>query len=218
LRRFLILVAVVSLFIFGAVGCSLSNSASASKDAAIIIRKEPVMFSQRSFDAVGPPADMPPLGEGEEAECDSNFVSNVSVTGEPHRIDSTNAVVTVSHVKITLQLRITVWVPNNATQHVIDHEQGHRLISEHYYESAGQVARQIAASYLGRQVSVSSSDLSAETSKALLRLSSEITAEYNDKLRPDPAQQRYDDLTDHSRNDVSSATAVAQALKETIAP
>jgi len=218
LRRLLILVAVVSLFIFGAVGCSSSNSAPASKDSAIIILKDPVMFSQRTFDAGAPPADMPPLGEGEEAECDSNFVSNASVTGQPHKIDSTNAMVTVSHIKITLQLRITIWVPNNATQHVIDHEQGHRLISEHYYESAGRVARQIAASYLGRQVSVSGSDLSAATSKALLKLSSEITAEYNGQLSPDPAQQRYDDLTDHSRNDVSSTSAVAQALKETITP
>jgi hypothetical protein len=199
-------------------GCSSSPSAAARDDSAITIIQQPPSFSQRSFDPAAPPADMPPLGEGEEAECDSNFLSSASLVGQPHKVDSSNALVTITQIKITLQLRITIWVPNGASAHVIDHEQGHRQISEHYYESAGRIARQIAAPYLGRQISVSGSDLSAESSKALLKLSSDITAEYNDKLTPGPAQQRYDDLTDHSRNNVAAKDAVAQALKETSAP
>jgi hypothetical protein len=137
------------------------------------------------------------------------------VSGTLRKMDATTATVTVTQAKVALQLRINIWVPTGATQHVIEHEQGHGEISERYYESADKVARQIAAAYIGKQVVITGPDLNGEFSKALLQMSSDITAEYNDELNPGPAQQRYDDLTDHSRNDVPAKDAVAQALKET---
>jgi len=42
-----------------------------------------------------------------------------------------------------------------------------------------------------------------------------LRAEYNRQLVTSRAQQRYDDLTDHSRNDVAVKDAVDQAIKET---
>jgi len=45
-------------------------------------------------------------------------------------------------------------------------------------------------------------------------MGAEVTAEYNQRLNPSLAQNRYDDITDHSRNDVSAAEAVAQILKD----
>ena len=183
--------------------------------SALVVNQEPPAVVQHSFDPATPPADMPPLGEGEEAECDSNFISNAAVAGELKKLDSANATVTVTSVKITLQLKINIWVPVGASQHVVEHEQGHRQISEHYYQDAGKVARNIAESYLGRSVSVTGNDLDAQFAKTLRQLSASITADYNDKLTPGPAQQRYDDLTDHSRNNVVASDAVAQALRET---
>src|SRR3974390_3444621 len=35
--------------------------------------KQPMNFSQRTFDPAQPPSDMPPLSRGEEAVCDSDF-------------------------------------------------------------------------------------------------------------------------------------------------
>jgi hypothetical protein len=192
-----------------------STSSLPPEPARPIIDKQPGSFSQRSFDPANPPSDMPPLGQGEEAECDSNFISDASVSGHMQKIDSTNATVTVAQVKITLQLKITIWVPNGATLHVVEHEEGHRQISEHYYDSANKLAAEVAAPYIGRQIAISGSDLNAEFRNALLQLGKDMTAEYNSKLNPDPAQQRYDDLTDHSRNDRNSKEAAVQALHET---
>jgi hypothetical protein len=183
---------------------------------APIVDKRAVFFSQRTFDPAAPPAEMPPLGEGEEAECDSNYVSDAKVSGRMQKSDASNANVTVAQVIVTLQLKITIWVPNGATQHVIEYEQGHRQIAEHYYQVADRVAAEIAAPYIGRQIAIGGPDLDAEFRNALLQLSKRITAEYNDKLTPGPAQQRYDDLTDHSRNDRDANEAAAQAIKETM--
>lgn len=194
-----------------------SSTSGAPRDAdKPFVDKQPAAFAQRSFDPANPPSDMPPLGQGEEAECDSNFMSDATVSGRMQKIDSTNATGTVAQVKVTLQLKVTIWVPNGATQHVIEHEEGHREISEHFYRSADKLAEQIAASYIGRQITISGSDLDADFRKALLQLSKDITAEYNSKLNPDAAQQRYDDLTDHSRNDRDSKEAAAQAIKESM--
>jgi hypothetical protein len=205
---------IATLLLAGFAWHHYSTSGQPPEPAKPVIHKQPVTFTQRSFDPVSPPADMPPLGEGEEAECDSNFISDANVTGRMQKIDSTSATVTVTQVKVALQLRITIWVPNGATQHVIEHEEGHRQISEHYYQFADQLAAEITAPYIGRQVAISGSDLNAEFRNSLLQLSKEITAEYNNRLNPDRAQQRYDDLTDHSRNDRDSKEAAAQAIKE----
>ena len=159
---------------------------------------------------------MPPLGEGEEAECDSAFISDANVSGRMRKTGPGNATITVAQVRVTLQLKVTIWVPNGATQHVIEHEEGHRLISEHYYASADKLAAEIAATYMGRQIAVSGSDLDAELQNVLLQLSKEITAEYNRRLNPDPAQQRFDHLTDHSRDDRDAKGAAVQAIQESM--
>jgi hypothetical protein len=217
LRRSMVLCVLVGVLLCaGFAWRHFSTSGEPPESSKPIVDKQPVTFAQRTFDPASPPPDMPALGEGEEAECDSNFISDANVSGRMQKIDSTNATVTVAQVRVTLQLKITIWVPSGATQHVIEHEEGHRQISEHYYQSADKVAAGVAASYAGKQIAISGADLNAEFRNALLQLSKEITSEYSEKMNPGPAQQRYDDLTDHSRNDCDANDAFAQAIKETM--
>jgi len=215
-RTWLIFALLLSIFAGWFAWRAVSPTTNPQALATPIIEKYPITFAQRSFDPTNPPADMPPLGPGEEAECDSNFISDANVSGHMQKIDSSNATVTVAQVKVTLQLKITIWIPNGAAQHVIEHEEGHRQISQHYYEFADKVAAEITAPYIGRQIAISGADLNAEFRRVLLQLSKDITAEYNDKLNPASAQQRYEDLTDHSRNDRDGKEAATQAIKETI--
>ena len=156
---------------------------------------------------------MPPLTPGEIAGCDSDFLATASVRGESRRTDATHATVTITQIKVTLQLNISIWVPTGVTQHVIEHEGGHRQISEYYYQTADKVAERIAAGYMGRRIEITGADLSAESSKTLQQMAGEITQEYNKQLNPGPTQQLYDDITDHGRNDVIVKDAVAHALK-----
>lgn len=183
------------------------------KTPPVTVIKQPVNFTNRTFDPANPPADMPPLGSGEEAECDTNFASNAIVAAESHRSDATHAVVTITHVNVTLQLDVTIWVPNEATQHVIDHEEGHRQISEYYYQTADKLAERIAARYVGKQFDVTGDDLKTESDKLLQQSAADITDEYNKELNPGPTQLLYDDITDHARNDVVAKDAVAGAIQ-----
>ena len=192
-------------------------SSSTKPDAAALkaqIDKRAVMVARHTFDPAAQPADMPPLVAPETAECDTDFVSNASVLARSKKLDMTHAEVTVTGVKVTLELKINIWVPEGATQQVIEHEEGHRQISEYSYHDADKVAEQIAAEHIGEKVSVSGSDLDAEINTALQKIGAEITAEYNRKLNPNAVQQRYDDITDHSRYDIAASDAVARVLKE----
>jgi hypothetical protein len=178
------------------------------------IEKQPVAFETHTFDPIMPPPEMPPLGEGETAECESNFTSSASVSGQSRRTDASHAMLTITQVKVTLGLEINIWLPMDATQHVIEHEDGHRQISEYYYQNADKLAERIAATYMGKKMLVTGSDLDAELNNSLKQAGAEITDEYDKELNSETTQLRYDDITDHSRNEVSAADAVDQALKD----
>ena len=159
---------------------------------------------------------MPPLNYGEYAECESRFLSNASVGGETRQTDATHATVTVTRVKVTLQLDITIWLPAQVSQHVIEHEEGHRQISEYYYQTADKVAERIAATYMGKQIEIAGADLNVESSKALQQMATEITDEYNKELNPEPTQLLYDSITNHGVNDVVSKDAAAYAIRNIV--
>ena len=82
-----------------------------TEKAPVQIIKEPAMVASRTFDPAAPPADMPPLHASEIAVCDSDFVSNASVAGESRQEDATHATITITHVSVTLELHVTIWVP-----------------------------------------------------------------------------------------------------------
>jgi hypothetical protein len=215
LRRYILLCVLLGIVLL--VGLTWRHPPSllpAKQAPSLTIVKQPVTFAMHTFDPSAPPADMPALAAWEQAECDSNFVSDANVMARTEILDATHAVAVVTGLKVTLQLTINIWVPQGAAEHVVDHEQGHRQIAEHYYETADKVAEQIAAAYLGKQVSVSGADLNLEINKSLQQMGAEITAEYSKKLNLDLAQNRYDDITDHSRSEVSATEAVAQVLRD----
>jgi len=215
LRRSIIFLGFLGVLFFGWLLWRNSVSSQQPKvTAAPTIVKQRATVSTRTFDPDNLPADMPPSIPGELAVTDSNFISDARVGGDALQVGASGAMVTITQITVTLQLNITIWVPINASQHVIEHEEGHRQISEFFYQTADKLAAQIASSYMGKTIRVTGSDTHAEITKLLQKLGAEITDEYNKELNPDPTQLRYDEITDHSRNEVDSKDAVAQALKE----
>jgi hypothetical protein len=216
LRGFIVLCVLLGMLIFGWFAWRDSSSRRQLSEASVpTINKQPVAFANRTFDPAAPPADMPPLASGETAECDSEFLSNPSVRGESRQTDATHATVTITQIKMKLQLNVNIWVPTGVTQHVIEHEEGHRQISEYYYQTADKVAERIAAEYMGKQVEITGTDLGAESTKMLQQMAADITDEYKKELNPGPTQLLYDSITDHGRNEVVVKDAVAHALKNT---
>lgn len=214
MRRVLVICLLLALLVLA--GFSWREESFRRKAAELpapAVTKMPVNFAQRTFDPGNPPPDMPPMNPGENARCDTDFGSNAALSGQPRRIDDTHAVLTITQISVTLHLGIIIWVPVGVTQHVIEHEEGHRQISEAYYQTADKIAGRIAATYVGKQVDVEGEDLNAASQAALKQAAADITAEYNRELYAEPAQLLYDTITDHSRNEVVATDAVSHALK-----
>jgi len=213
MRTIIVLCALLGLAAFVLLKRSgLASHNEAKEASAVVVNKLPVHFENRTFDPSNPPPEMPPTTPGEAAVCDSNFVASANVSGDTHPTDATHASVSVTQVKVTLQLNITIWTPADVSPRVMEHENGHRQISERYYETADKVAERIAATYLGRQTEISGADLDTEAGKQLQQMAAEITADFGQQLNPEPAQLLYDSITDHSRNDVSVQDAVNHAI------
>jgi hypothetical protein len=214
LRRILVLCLLVGLLIFGWLNWrDVSSRRQLRELPGPTILKQPVNVASRTFDPASPPPDMPPLNPGENAECVSDFTANANVAGQTLRTDTTHGAVTITRINLTLLLNITIWVPTGVTQRVIDHEDGHRQISEYYYQTAEKLAERISATYMGKQVEITGADLNAESTKALKQVANEISDRYERELNSEPAQLLYDSITDHSRNDVVTQDAVDHALK-----
>ena len=179
------------------------------------IVKVPAQVGTRYFDPKRPPRDRPPLRGPEEAVCAGDFLSDASVGAQAQMTDATHAKATINRVKVTLQLNMTIWLPNNPQKWTVEHEEGHRQISEYYYRDAEAIARRIAESYLGKTVDISGKDLRRALSATVGKIAEEITNEYNRQMPVETTQDRYDTITEHSRKDISETDAVAQALKET---
>ena len=213
-RRFMMPFIVVAVLSVGWLAWREVSSRRQLREAPVLsIDKQPIVFSSHTFDPAAPPAEMPPLAPGESAECDSNFLSNTSVRGETRKTDATHATITITHVKVMLQLNINIWVPTGAASVLIEHEEGHRQISESSYQTADKLAERIAATYLGKQVEIAGTDLDVESSKMLQHLATEINDEYSKELNPGPPQRLYDVITDHGKNGVVAKGAVDHALK-----
>jgi hypothetical protein len=156
---------------------------------------------------------MPPLHSGEAAVCDADFIARSSVRAQPRRTDSTHAMLTITNVLITLQLETNVWVPTDAPQTIVDHEEGHHEIAEYYYQTADKLAERIATSYIGKRVDVTGPDLDVALNQKLLEIATEINNAYTTQINSSPTQLLYDDITDHSRNGTDPKDAVQHAIK-----
>ncbi len=197
-------------------GCHTSSDVSPTskpQEAPVLITKAPASYVSHTFDPAAPPPEMPPLGSGESAECDSDFQSNASARGQPRKTDATHAILTITQVLMTLRLQINVWLPTGAPQIIADHEEGHRQIAEYSYQTADKLARSIATRYIGERIEVTGADLDAESMKMLLEVATEISNEYGKEINAEPTQLLYDSITDHARNGVIAKDAVDHAIK-----
>jgi hypothetical protein len=144
-----------------------------------------------------------------------NFLANVSVSARATSTDATHAAATITHIDVTLNLDITIWTPKNATKTVIDHEEGHRKISEYFYKDAAEIAREIALPYLDKKYPLNGSDINGKLTELTNRVARDVVGAYSDRMIVKPTQVRYDEITDHSRKNIPVDEAIAQAIRET---
>lgn len=188
-------------------------------DPEIVITHTPPVVLHRTFDPAKPPADMPVLVPPEIGLCVSQFGCEVRLwTMSPEGRPVTTM---VDGVEVTTRLQITIWTRENAPDGERIHEEGHRTISEYYYEAAKTVAQRLAEAVVGQRLLelVDTGTRAAGVDPITIAgdaVRDRMIEEYLAKThwRAAFAQQVFDDLTDHGRNDVAVSTAITEAIAE----
>ena len=201
---------LVGLFVAG-------DAAAAAEDDAIKIRKAPAEVEVKTFDPRNRPKDMPELRKDEAAVTESSFACAVQIEVESTTSGDNSIKTKIVGVRANLKLDVTVWVPKNATKKIRVHEDGHRYISEYFYQDAEQIAQKVAEKYIGKQLSVRSKD---DVQPAIKKAATEFCGEFLGAVEKpsQDAQEKYDQITDHGRNRVPEQRAIKEALESVKKP
>jgi hypothetical protein len=182
--------------------------------AQVEIARKPPTAAIKQFNPRKPPKEMPALRPGEAAVCESKFLCQVQVEVEISSGAGEPTECKVTGIKAELRLDVVIWLPSDATHKIRVHEDGHRQISEHFYARAEEVAKEIGAKYVGKELEVKSPE-PAETRPVIQRVANEFCHEYLGTIEvpSERVQMKYDQLTDHGRNKLSEREAIRRSLQ-----
>jgi hypothetical protein len=196
----------------------IAAPATPAADAVKINRHAPAI-DHRKFNRDHPPKELPAL-EGDEAAVTRSILgieSQFSFDVLPAERGSGPAThkIKVAAVTADLSLSITIWLPDDAAKVIIDHEEGHRQISESFYKDSEKIARSIADKYIGQTYSAEGDDAEAAIRKALDKVQNEFLQKYmaQTQVVSARANEIFDQLTDHGRNE---KITVQDAIKKSI--
>jgi hypothetical protein len=190
----------------------LAISSIATAEEPVVVRKSPASLSVRSFDPKRPPKEMPPLNASEAAVTETVFACGARVEVETKSVDEKPVRTKIVGVRLELGLEVTEWLPKETTAKIKAHEDGHRKISELYYENAEKIAGDIARKYVGKQLEFADGDGKAAIKKAAGECCQEYLAAMEKPSQK--VQEKYDVLTDHGRNKVAEKRAIEKAIEE----
>ncbi|HTY86303.1 MAG TPA: hypothetical protein VMB80_02465 [Candidatus Acidoferrum sp.] len=120
----------------------------------------------------------------------------------------------IKAITISLELSFRITAPERDRIGVKAHEDAHRKIYEHFYDLAPKVAQHLGENLIGWKYSPASTNL--ESAEAETRLVVQNTVEQDYLAQIDTparaANRRFDELTDHGRNNLDPAQAAAEVI------
>jgi hypothetical protein len=193
---------------------SLALAGIATAEPATIV-KNPAKVAHREFDYDHQPADMPPIKPPEAAECQSQLSSEAALDAQGEQSAPDEMVVTIRSVRFTLNCKITLWLPKGYDKRILDHEEGHRRITETFYAKAETIAHAVCDPYVGRRITVRGSDLQAQLKAQLNVLAKEMSDKFQATFDIEKTQQRFDQINNHPLKKIAVDDAIRQAFAET---
>jgi hypothetical protein len=189
--------------------------------AQVTIVRNPVVIERKTFDPKNRPAEMPKLNPDESAVTQSYFgadtrvAGTVTPAGRDEAKNETRVAIKVESIRMTLQTRVTIWLPTNAVAKITVHEEGHLKLAEHFYRDAEAIARGIASKMIGQTITGVGENTDAAADNALKEAAQLIGGKYLDQtdVPCGKAQEYYDQITGHGTNAVDEKVAIQKAIE-----
>jgi len=183
---------------------------------SVQVRVEAPVVAYHSFPPGQPPPQVKELSGREAGLCYTELATQIRIGVEYPRLSIKKPVVTVTSLEFVVGAKITIWVEEGSSPKILDHENGHRAISEYYYHQAQPLARKLGEQAVGRKIPLNEKPTDAAIAAATEALRAELLTEFEKQIdqRNRFAQAAFDTITDHSRNDVPNKEAVTKAIAE----
>jgi hypothetical protein len=188
--------------------------------ADVAITRRPAVVEHKTFDPAHRPADMPPLSGDEAAVTQSSFECQVAVDYEVVSRNPANGRCTTSirfhGVRMTLRMKVVVWLPEHAPAKLKAHEEGHRQIDERAYKDADRAARQIAQAMDGQIISGEGATCAAAEKQATNSAAGKLCRLYIERVAKRAARisDIYDQITAHGTRGPAEDEAIRQAFEQ----
>ena len=155
--------------------------------------------------------------EGTLADTDSDFICEPEFDVLPVR--GTNGgpfAFRIEAVKLSVGLPTTIRLPLGASQKIKEHEDGHRHINEYFYTFARKAAeRAIQVTLTNRFLKSEATNVDSAEADFVQKAKMMVESAYWQYTRwpSRPANEYYDELTDHARNEADSGEAAQKAIE-----
>ncbi len=196
------------------------SPAARAQRSAVRVKREPPIVERTEFDPRRPPRGMPQLTPPESGVCKTTFELAASVTYSAERLSSTTARLYVDELDIVTRLRFDIFTVKNGPPKLRAHEEGHRAIGEHFYESAAEVAGDIGRRLIGATFDGTGGDQDAAQQDGFTKVVGEIERAYMARVRipSASANERFDEITNHGLNPIDEAEAIRLAIAGAASP
>lgn len=218
-----------SISLFGcllALVCFAPITLSSCATQPIHIQKAPPEIKTQYFDkGMRPPESSPP----EHNDCANThwhygFIPKVAfdLVQRERVADGEIVLIKIKKVDLKLNLQITMWLPEKASEDVIAHEKGHAAICLDAYKSAETYARAAAEPFVGKQIRAHGSNFEATINRALTDVNQEMARKYREETveRANITGALYDKitLTDHAASKVEQKITDAEIEYQRLLP
>jgi hypothetical protein len=183
----------------------------------VTVDRKPAELEQRTFDPAHPPAEMPPLNAGEKAMTDGHFSCSASLQYQvvSHQSDQHGCTTTiqVSGVKLTLRLKVMVWLPSDVKDPLRAHETGHVRIIERVYEESEASGREMGRALDGAALTGHGSQCADAEAQAVQAGAEQICRRYINYTARGAAAvgDAYDSITSHG---IKAEPPVDEAIRQ----
>jgi hypothetical protein len=192
---------------------AVAHGAHAQSRAVRVTREEPVV-TRTDVDPLRRPANAPVFDSRESGLCRATFEVRTSVEYSLDAGSRKSIRLIPTAIEVVTHLKLDIFTLAGGSPKLHAHEEAHRQISEHYYENAATVARTLAEPLIGKPITGTGATRAAAEKNAFDRLVKAYNESYFERTRSRAAaaNARFDEITDHGRNAVAEADALARSL------
>ncbi len=225
-RRTYFSVRLFMLACFLGLTVSIAASLSSCSTPPVVIQKAAPEIKTQIFDkGMRPPEASPP----EHNDCANTHwhygitpVISYDTKLRERVSDGEEVVIKITKIDIKLNLEVTMWLPEKASEDVIAHEKGHAAICLDAYKNAETYAKVAADAFIGKEIRARGSDYETTIKRALTDVKQEIVRTYNEEtvVRANFTAGLYDKITvtDHAAAKVDQKVSDAEMEYQRILP